>query len=341
MTERYLGFYLSRPFWAGERLDVTPDRALNDEYPRLMEQWVFSHKTERFHLAVCKDGLFLLQLPNLAQKIAGEYDSKRPPDFEDSLNTWSQYLRSANALVLMFESAFLRDEEIAYFEIRELTNKDAFGVRYENGKWSGSGVPTLSYAEKYVSARHPKLIRATNGLFLAESTLYMGRPELKRSTFESLAANFEIAIKQDGCIDALADLTKSIGEYKAGNFGTSIVLSWFIVEAIVNQRWESHLDKVQRSGHSISGNRMKRLLNSNMPVSTKIETLELQTDIPNDLYLKLDHARGARNRVVHRDPDFRTTVKSASDAIMAAKELIKHHFGIDIEVNLSLSLSGL
>lgn len=336
-TERYLGFYLSRPFWAVNEIDLS--NGIPSGFSNLMGEEVFQYEDPEFKLKVCRDGRFLLRINPKSSS------NNNTGDHILSIETWSHYLKYANAAVLLFESIFINEtNKFGYFETRELTNKDAFGVRYENGIWNGESITDLSLAREFQNARLG--ILSQNGLHVSHHPLFQTRRVIPVSIFEKFADTFNHAFKNEWLISLLSLLIKSISEFKVANFDTALIISWFIVESIVQEKWslwihEKNGAHVDINKKRIDAGRKKQLNGRDFPISVKMNILELNDCLPHELFQKLDTTRKYRNKITHQNSKYRCTLSDAKAAIETSNELIDQHFQFKITLNLSLTISGL
>ncbi len=138
----FTAFYPSRPFWAVEKIDFTDPKVLQN-FSSLMEEEVFGYSDDAFSIKICRDGMVKLRIEALenhgAQQQTVEYTVKR----------WGEYLDYLNAFYLFLDSAVITTMRLAYFNLHEITVRDAIRIRYENGKahfkWHAIKGPTGRY----------------------------------------------------------------------------------------------------------------------------------------------------------------------------------------------------
>lgn len=338
LKERYFGFYLSRPMWVINQVNLQSDN-LAETFTNLMSEEVFTHEHDKYILKLCRDGLFLFKIKSIEQKLVANQSSQ----FAEHLEEWIKYLRYANAIALLFESVFIEETKMYYFETRELTTKDAFGVMFEGGEWKGHSIATLSVAEKFQLGRHLSLY--TNNIPISMNSLFLGRQVVSQAVLDQLADHFDNLYDDDFLISLFSELIKCVSEFKLANFNTSSVIAWFIVESIINVKWSNWIESKNSSDVSgktrINSRRKKNLEGRDYSISAKLNILELNDQLPNDLFLKLDEMRTQRNKIAHREKDFQCSMSQAQGAINSTNELIEQHFNFKINLNLSLSISGL
>ena len=334
--DKHLGFYLSKPFWAIEEFDIDNNISM---FTDLMSEEVFQHLNKEYSLKICRDGMFLLKINEISKKIVNELNV----DFLEQINAWSSYLQYANTLVLLFESAFIEEQKLAYFEIQELTNKDAFSVSFENNECKGYTIASLSTAEKFQNARYLSSL-PFGGSHPSTNPIFTGRPVVLKSTLDKLVGNFDLIYRNKRLISLFSQLIKSIGEFKIANFDTALIISWFVIESILQDKWTSWINSKNISGINpkrINAERKGKLEGRDYPLSVKLNILELNDLLPNEIFQNLDRIRGYRNKIVHRDSKFKCSLENAKEAINATNDLIIQHFNFKITLNLGLSISGI
>lgn len=130
--EKFIGFFTSRPFWAINGIDFenpVSDTTINS-FTDLMSEIVYDISSSAFSFRVCRDGMLLLQIQDLENKLP----ANEIRDIQETVSWWGEYLDYFNCLYLLLDSAVLKVENLAYFDITEVTNKDAFRISFEGKK---------------------------------------------------------------------------------------------------------------------------------------------------------------------------------------------------------------
>lgn len=325
---KYLAFYLSKPFWVKDAIDL--QAGFPEGFSNLMEEQMFIYEDETLDLRLCRDGRFLLRLKLLSGK-----DSLM--SFLGSMKTISAYVKNVNALALIFESVFIKETKNYYFETKELTNQECFGVRYENGKWAGESVQQL---EKFQHARMGLNI----GPFPnpAMQPIFLMRPIVSLEIVQETANIYKTIFANEWLISLVSSLNKSISEYKIANYDTALVLSWFIIESIISDKWAQWIaSKEEKIPGRINRERKKRLQGRDYPISVRLNIMEMNEVISLELYQMLDKVRANRNSIVHREKDYWCSPEDAQSAIQAANTLIQTHFDLELHLNLSFRWSSI
>lgn len=83
--------------------------------------------------------------------------------------------------------------------------------------------PIQVYKKNRLPNSNYHLIKSKNNRFINEKVLH------------HTVKNFEYCCRDYNLIKILSTLLRSISEYKEGNYQTSILFSWFIIESIIIQ----------------------------------------------------------------------------------------------------------
>lgn len=122
MKEQYIAFYTTKPFWAGNPLDLK-EPEISSNFTALMSKVEFSYHNNLFKFKVCKDGMLMIQIRNLEEKLS----ASKKPDIYSTVYWYSKYLNYANCLNLILDSSMLEVKKLGYLELFEITNKDTIG----------------------------------------------------------------------------------------------------------------------------------------------------------------------------------------------------------------------
>jgi len=338
MIENFTAFYTSRPFWAGDPINFNAADAA-PRFTERMSAMVFSYDTNAFRLRICKDGMVMLHVPELEAELETEEDDK-PRPIEYTVAWWGRYLDYLNCLYVLLDSATIEVASHAYFELSEITNKDGFRVRFEDGKWKGEGIASESIASYYQMGRYASTYRTEPRC----DSRILHRMPLKKEVFDTLFATFSVATRNVSLLKSLASIAKSIAEYKVGNYATSLVLSWFVCESQLLARWSAFLDTSNRKfsdgSKRVSSDRRQTLTGRDYPISVVSNLLELSSEIPYETFKHIDTVRGYRNKVVHQAPDFSCGPAHCQEAVNLALSLTLKDTGIQVTPNLSFSITG-
>lgn len=329
--EKFLCFYTSMPFWTGPALSIDPGGELPKDFRKLMGQIVVREKNDCFQLLIAKDGLLMLQILALEEKA----ETLQSTGIKEHMNWWSSYLMYANVLYFLLDASMVEVMRNQYLEFSEITTRDAFLATLEDGEIKSSTV-----AFKSVTALH-QLQRLP-----VQSPLLMfvrARQTIDLPVFDELIRKFTHASRNIELVFALSTIAKAIGELKVGNYSTSLVLSWFVIESKINSMWEKFLAESNTTypdqRKRISQERKKDFQGRDYPVSVVSNILELSGSVSFDLFSRIDKIRDYRNKVVHRNPKFTCSCDHATDAILLALDLALTDQELKVTPNLACSVS--
>jgi hypothetical protein len=337
----YTAFYSSRPFWAVSRIDFQVPSTAEWFYSQMSEV-VYAVNPEEFSLKVCRDGQILLQVKKLEER-KDRSDPSIPISKKDRVGLWGEYLDYLNTFYLLLDSATIYIDNTACFDFQELTSRDAFRVTFEDGQEASQGVfSSESLASIFRMGRHLSSYR--NDLPLEADFRLFFREVISIDAISHASEQFALVISQGGCEKVLASFAKSISEFKIGNYEISIVLAWFITEAIVNNLWITHLDSLnqdlQDGRRRINADRKKFLTGTDFNIGIVTNLLELFNVLEGDWLDKVDKVRKCRNKIVHTDT-YSPGVDEAALAIAVAQEMIARKWKIILNPDLRYSIKGL
>jgi hypothetical protein len=335
MIDKLVGFYTSRPFWALDPVDFR-DPHLADHFTDLMSEIVYRATSEAFSLQVCRDGLLMLQVPELEDSLP-DVPHLAP---EVAVEWWGKYLDYFNCLYLLLDSAVMTTSKLAYFDLAEVTNRDVFRVLFEDGLWKGASIAQESLTSVFQRRR----FLVYHALPLEMDPLELGRVVVRKETLDLLVENLQAVAASKGTIQWLSGVAKALSEYKIGNYPTCLTLAWFVIESVVHRRWERLLDSRDRllpdGSKRISADRRRTLRGRDYPMSVITNILELFDILPYALYRKIDIIRGHRNNVVHQDPNYSCKPEHCQMALEVAKHLALEGTVRDVRLSFSYSVLG-
>lgn len=247
-TVSFTAFYPLRPFWAVSPVNFPVPKVEGWFHDQMVEE-VHSVETTDFALRVCRDGRILLRIPSL------EKDDSLSSAFEleETVRRWGQYLDFLNAFYLLLDSAVYEigrrrpDGAVArlsYFNLHEITQRDAFRVIYENGRASSEYIALESIASVFQRGRDSSSYPPDQPIEL--DFMIKIRQVISHDAITQATSLFERAVASPGSEKDLASFAKSLAEYKVGNYETSLVLAWFITEATISSLWGSYIDSQDR-----------------------------------------------------------------------------------------------
>jgi hypothetical protein len=309
-------------------------------HDQMAEEVFSSQENEAFALKLCRDGRILIRVPSL------ERDDAIAPHtpIEKIVQRWSESLDFLNGFYLLLDSATIEVDKLSYFNLYEITNRDAFRVAYENGKATNENIPMESIASVFQMGRssgnYPTDVEIEDDLRI------IGRPVISLGAISHAASVFQQVVASPGTEKPLASFAKSLAEYKVGNYETSIVLAWFITETAISTLWESHIDGQNRdvgSGRKrINRERKDFLTGRDFSISIVSNVLELSGVLDHSLFKDIDSIRGYRNDIVHpKKVKFIPGASEAHLALKTAQTLIERLGGIRFTPNFTYSVHDL
>jgi hypothetical protein len=332
----FTAFYPSRPFWAGSEVNFD-DQSYDGWFHNQMAEEVFSQSNDTYTMKVCRDGLIMLRIEALEQ----DQSPEAHPRVEAVVRRWGEYLDYLNAFYLLLDSSTLEIFNLCYFNLHEITNRDAFRVRYEDGKSTGESSAPESIAAVFQMARYSSSYPP--GIPIQDDPFIAMRGVITLDMIKRASGLFDRVVASPGLEKTLASFAKSLSEYKVGNYETSVVLSWFIIEAAIQHLWETHLAslncELQRGRKRINRDRRDYLTGRDFPISLVSNLLELWDVLPNPLFRDIDTVRGFRNRIVHPG-DFEPSAEEAQLTMKTAHAMIERQRGLHFIPNTTYSVSG-
>jgi hypothetical protein len=229
---QFSAFYPSKPIWVGSRVDVT-DKTQSDWFRDQMSEEVFSEESESYVIKACRDGLIMLRVLELEKHME---DMK----VDEAIQTWNRYLRYLNTLYLLLESSIIENERANYLSLQEINRNEVIRLNSENGKSTCENFLNTGHAFSVSMLRSLDAYKIGRG-WIHRHPMLSGRkivsiPVLQKAC-DSFSKAFSLNIE-----DVLSSFLKSLSEYKSGNYGTSIILSWFLIEKGINEIWRDHLE---------------------------------------------------------------------------------------------------
>ena len=338
IREHYIGFYPSRPFWAVSPIDFDSQNLLN-EFTTLMSEEVFVYEEDSFKIKICRDGMILFRNAHLEK--SGEEDTFEP--IENLVSRWGQYLDFLNSYYFLVDTFTCSVQNLAFFNLHEITNRDAFRVTFEDGKWKGKSIAGESVASIYQMARYRSSYNPS--LPIKFDPKISMRQVIASDVFVE-STNLFSRIKDDlKTIKLMSNIAKSISEYKVGNYDTSLILAWFVIESKLTEKWLSYVDlkniDYPNGKKRINSDRKKYFLGRDFPISLVTNMLEMTDILDLELFEEIDKIRGYRNKIVHESTNFSTEPSHCQGAIKKALELALEKYNIILEPNLGYSVTGI
>lgn len=325
----YVAFYPSKPYWAASKIDFQ-DPNLRENFRANMSEVVFSRKTDQRSISVCRDGRISLHISGLVNN-----DSDR---FNEVIERWGLYLNHLNVIFLMLDSAVMKNQKLGYFNLHEVTNRDAF--TWSCGKNSGETIAIESIAGKFQRARNYDYHAGP----VENEEMFFGRELITIESIEDMASMYFNVSEDLDAIEAFSGISRAVSAFKITNFRTSIIFSWFVIESILNMKWEDYLEDSNKkllNGYSINRNRRETLNGRDYTSSVKSNMLELSGRLDYELYSSINEIRKKRNKIVHQQSGLNLTRCDALTGVGTAIKMAAERWDISVEPNFAISVSGL
>lgn len=335
-TSQFTAFYPSKAFWAGSEVNFE-DQSEEGWFHDQMVEEVFSRELASHTIKVCRDGRIMIRVESLEE---GRDPKDMTTSIEESVKIWGEYLDYLNTFYLLLSSSTMEIMNLSFFNLHEITNRDAFRMTYKEGKSVGENIAFESIASVFQMNRYLSSYR----LGVPIESNFFGRRVITIETIERTSQLFEQVISEPGLEKTLASYAKSLSEYKVGNYETSVVLAWFITEAIISGIWKDHIDSLNMEfpdgSKRINRERSDTLTGSNFSISIVSNFLELWGVLPNDIFQDIDSVRGYRNKIVHGH-NFRPSADEAQLALKTAHWMIESKLGFKFTSDMGYSIAGL
>lgn len=310
---RAVGFYLVEGFWA----DAKPDYSMfNSQYwltpgfNKLMEEVVVSMKDGKRKVEVHRDGLIAYSEPEL--------DTYPSPSNGETFQRIEKYTEILNALAIVFTATVTSNLKIKYHTNFELTHHDMFGMTYEDGKFTGMGLPQKSAAASQINKRFLSSVPANCVDCLDEYIDRPQRPIIKKQLIEEAIKLFFKVTKTKENTRLLARANKAAAEYAGTSFSDCVLIAWLPVEIYLYERLKKYME---RNGSPRFNSKRKQTLTKDYTVSQIIELLEFGKQLTKDEYDKLSKVRRTRNAIIH--DSHVATFEEASEALALLEAIIK------------------
>ncbi len=321
--KRYFGFFPNRHLWVAnpatdiDDLSTIKDKSVDEKRKALM-QIMLEINEENYEFALSRDGMLLLRIPELEERINADNEAIRNDMTASMANTrqaWDIYLKLANVVFLFLDSSLHGHGRNNYLiEMRELTKLSAYRMTVDDGKVkSGTDYEIESLAtllrlghvdeEKY------------------DDYFFRNRFELDVSVLEDLNEYYLKPLFADSLNqDYLELLAKSLSEFNLKNNSVSLILSWALIEGHVNRLWDSSANAAKMSGKPQS-------------IFWLIEMLKSWGELEESETERIHTFRNARNKFIHKSK--KVAVNQARDCLEYIKERAITLVGLELFFNTS------
>jgi len=323
VSNKFTAFYNQDLVWVRNKEDYSKLDLRYSTYYEQMSKTVIDVNKEKFSIKVSFDGLIMLRINDIEDKIK---PTNKSSIFED-ITLWNEYITYINAFNILLTLNSIS------FNLKQLKMRDVFRIFFSEGRIDTSNLTDNTFNHNCFSARYkiePEI---------EIDSLYI-RTNKDPSEIMAVIDLFHNCFENKKLISHLASLNQSIGDFKEGDYESSIISSWFISENILNHYWLDYIESkninLEDGSKTINRDRKKFLKNQN--IGLIISLLELQNIIPYDLYKDLEKARDVRNNIAHSHKTFTSTYGDAKNSIQCCIHLFNSYY--EIEVNPSLGISS-
>lgn len=333
----YIGFFMSRHFWLGRRPESVPgvidDAAIRTPFLARSREVGFAWNDAELEICVRRDGLVMLRVESLERGIADDRAADPSPSIDAMLSRWQEYLEHSTCLALILLSCGYRHTNIALFTLFPLTNRGVFRPTIDGaGRVEMGGTSLDGFSGIYHVAfdlMDPRVSAAQ--LFMAQ--------QLDVSTVAEVGPQMAVVRVRPLLRRRLATLARALGEYQLGNASLAILLSWFVIEDIANERW---MDWIEGKDTDLGGGRRRinadrrdKMKGRDYPASVVTNLLELADRLSLDQLKTIDTVRSWRNAIAHQEKKPLSS-ENAATAISAALELVREDCGFPLDLPLGL-----
>ncbi|MGE8723366.1 hypothetical protein ACO2KH_18700 [Leptospira terpstrae] len=339
MTDKitYTYFFTTPTFWAVSKPNFNIPNIETNLYDVLSEI-VYEMKGDGLTLRVARDGMIELRSDSIemaldVHRATGEFN------FFRETKLWQEYLKLANAMILLLDCVYTQKLKIGFFKFQEIAPSDVARITYEGNKFSGKSMSPHSLAQHLAMSRwasqHPR------GIPLEHSPLWGFRQVVPVEVLDAVFSLLRKIISDSTKLDLISSLAKAFSEYKNTNLKLSIVLSWFIVESTMNDLYTDYLDSLPDKEKRLNKDRRKFLEGRDITASVKTNLLELLGLITYEDLQKCDRIRKLRNDIAHSVNKVQISIEDAQNAVNFCAEQIFRNIDPSIQLNFGLSQMGL
>lgn len=179
-----------------------------------MSEVTYQYVSGNFAFRACRDGMLLLQIYEIENKVRD--------DIHDLVEWWGEYLDYLNCLYLILDSEFLNVLQNQYFIFSELRRNDVFRATFEDNEERGASIATESITGICQNIHYSRFV---DGLPSGYDTRVQHRVTVSRQVFEKAAEKFELIVSDKNLVSLLSGVSKSLSEFKIGNYTTSLTLA--------------------------------------------------------------------------------------------------------------------
>lgn len=320
--KRFISFY-TIPFWVENSIE---EKERNTEKLKdKISEVVINEENEDFIIKIEYDGLISIHIKSL-ENLIQEYKE----DFSKDIIHYNSYMQYINAFYLLLTIVSGKEKTIETIidGERTLVTKAASGGHSEMKSLTRHDTfRTDSNSEAIAKAEYSYSLllfdTKTNDHPSLEYNTLKSRSTISQNDLHETIVLFKSIFNNQILIKHLALYTKSTGEYKHGDFDTSIVLAWTISENILNLIYDNRDNKSLKSEFN--------------NIASIQEFLNTQNLISTELFNLSNKVRKFRNKIAHSNSAYISSSQDSKDALECTCKLIKLQYNFELRVLSSRS----
>ena len=319
---RYISFY-TIPFWIEDKRDDV-ENDLSKLKIKMSDVIIYEENND-FIIRIEYDGLIYFHIKHIEKSIQDKKENTN-----NDIIQYNKYMQYINAFYLLLTKVSGEERIIettidgkivritqarsgGYSELKSLSRHDTF-------RMDSNFVPIAKPINSYSSMLYD--IRTVNIPSL-DKIILTSRGQISLKDLNKTIEIFKSGFNNHSLISHLSLYLKSTGEYKHGDWDTSIVLAWTISENILNIIYDNRENKSLRSRTSV--------------ISEVQLFLNEQELIDNKLFILSNKVRQYRNKIAHSNNGYTSSRNDNIDSLDCTSQLIKLQYNIDLPVLSSLS----
>jgi hypothetical protein len=327
-----IGLYTYRPFWLEEAID--PNTVWDPDFQEQTAQIEPICNDNGIAVHCRRDGLIILEVKSTEDEIAKLKTSNTLTETK----VWSQYLNYANAFQLVLDSHIFKELKKPHLLLTELSVREIARIELDQAelKLKRSSFAAFSYAESLhqIYSRYQFIDPNKRPLHnpKGDPALY-DRFVLPKSILLQAGQDFLEVASSSEKLNTMARLSKSVSEFKIGNFEFALISGWFILESLANRRWAAYLTSVTDGSDRFPKPRRDFLTGRDFTISVTTNVLELLRQISSDRFRTIDGLRKKRNRIVHSLGQVTLSKGELESMFRTIADMLLEEYGIRWTVN--------
>lgn len=305
MEETALGFFCKSKF----------EIAGNDNENNI----IYTKKLEEISIYIRADSLFVIELP--IKKEIKEFSKQ----MLEKINMHTYYIQYANVIYLLFKNSYdkiikKKQLKVSPIILYEIVGDESIVVGKKGNSWeinsmSGDAYGKVSYNSScwfpvgYNKLKLPKIEK-----------------EILAEIVNDFDKNLDKVIGNKSALQIILLLQKNYVAMTNEQYDVSIILSWTVIERIINNMFDDLLD------NTVTKSRKKYISEiKEYTASVKTNELLINGRISNELANKIDDVRKNRNKIMHGDYNMFETSGRISGQYMKIMPIVLKGITVAIE----------